>query len=143
MLAEIARELLNKKLYDLENPTPDTVGYALKGLNKLEWQMHQAPWMHFLLVPSINARTGKRRWIMRDQDRVKAVRCGQIIQQWILGLEYDDDDFAKTLRSEWESFLIPGDRQTEDTTDESWQQTVDEFWQQVEDRKIGYVMVGC
>ena len=33
---------------------------------------------------------------------------GQIIQQWILGLEYDDDNFAKTLRSEWESFLIPG-----------------------------------
>ena len=72
---------------------------------------------------------------MRDQDRTKAVRCGQIIQQWILGLEYEDHDFAKHLKSEWESFLIPGNRQTEETTDESWQQTVDEFWQQVEERK--------
>ncbi len=134
MLAEIARELLNTRLHDPENPAPDTVGYALKGLSKLEWQLHLAPWQYFLLVPTVT-RTGKRRWVMRSEERAKAVRCGRIIQQWILGLEYDDDDFAKTLKSEWESFLIPGDRHTQETTDESWQQTVDEFWQQVKDRK--------
>ena len=54
MLVEIARELLNRRLHDLENPTPDTVQYALKGLNKLEWQLHQAPWQYFLLVSYCN-----------------------------------------------------------------------------------------
>lgn len=135
MLAEIARELLNKRLHDQENPTTETVRFALKGLNQLEWQLHQAPWKYFLLVPSINARTGKRRWTMRNQDRTKVVRCGQIIQQWILSLEYDDADFVNNLKNQWESFLIPGDQQTEGTTNESWQQTVDELWQQVEDKK--------
>ena len=134
MLAEIARKLLNKRLHDPENPTADTVGYALKGLSKLEWQLYQAPWQHFLLVPT-TTRAGLRRWVMRSEDRTKAVRLGQIIQQWILGLEYDDADFAKSLKSQWESFLIPGERQTEETVDESWQQIVDELWQQVEDRK--------
>lgn len=135
MLAEIARELLNKRLRDQENPTTETIRFALKGLNQLEWQLHQAPWKHFLLVPSISSRTGKRSWTMRNQDRTKVVRHGQIIQQWILGLEYNDADFANNLKNQWESFLIPGDRQTEEMTDESWQQTVDELWQQVEDKK--------
>lgn len=137
MLAEIARELLNKRLHDQENPTTETVRFALKGLNQLEWQLHQAPWKHFLLVPSMSARTGKRSWTMRNQDRTKVVRHGQIIQQWILGLEYDDADFVNNLKNQWKSFLIPGDRQTEEMTDESWQQTVEELWQQVEDKKSG------
>ena len=135
MLAEIARELLNKRLHDHANPTLDTVKYALKGLNQLEWQLHQAPWKHFLLVPTINPRTGQRRWIMRSEDRTKAVRCGQIIQQWILGLEDDNKNFIGNLRNQWESFLIPGEWQSEGVVDESWQQVVDESWQQVEDRK--------
>ena len=135
MLAEIARELLNKRLHNQENPTTETVRFALKGLNQLEWQLHQAPWKYFLLVPSISARTGKRSWTMRNQDRTKVVRHGQIIQQWILGLEYDDADFINSLKNQWESFLIPGDQQTVGTANESWQQTVDELWQQVEDRK--------
>ena len=134
MLVEIARELLNRRLHDLENPTSDTVQYALKGLNKLEWQLHQAPWQYFLLVPTVT-RTGRRRWVMRSEERTKAVRCGQIIQQWILGLENDKGDFVKNLKSQWESFLIPGEWQFVGTVDESWQQVVDELWQQVEDRK--------
>ena len=133
MLVEIARELLNRRLHDLENPTSDTVQYALKGLNKLEWQLHQAPWQYFLLVPTVT-RTGRRRWVMRSEERTKAVRCGQIIQQWILGLENDKGDFVKNLKSQWESFLIPGNWQSVGTVDESWQQVVDELWQQL---KIG------
>lgn len=124
MLAEITRELLNRRLHDPENPTSDSVQYALKGLNKLEWQLHQAPWQYFLLVPT-TTRTGKQRWIMRSEERAKAVRCGRIIQQWILGLEYEDEDFAKKLKNQWKNFLMSAPPE----------ETIDELWQQVEDRK--------
>lgn len=128
MLADIARRLLNKRLHDHENPTLDTVKYALKGLNQLEWKLHQAPWKHFLLVPTINARTGQQRWIMRNEDRPKAVRCGQIIQQWVLGLESNNRKRAEDLKNQWKSFLILGDPPPS-------AETVDELWQQVKDRK--------
>ena len=121
MLAEIAREMLNKRLHDPENPTLETVGFALKGLSQLEWQLHQAPWIHFLLIKS----TSTKRWNMRSEERAKAVRCGRIIQQWILGLEDGDGDFAESLKNQWNSFLIPAQ------SDE----TVDDLWQQVKDRK--------
>ena len=90
MLAEIARKLLNNRLSDPENPTFDTVRYALKGLNRLEWQLHQAPWQYFLLVRTRTS-TGKHRWVMRSEERTKAVDCGSRIQQWILGLKDDGD----------------------------------------------------
>ena len=124
MLAEIARELLNRRLHDQENPTSDTVQFALKGLNKLEWQLHQAPWQYFLLVPTVT-RTGRSRWVMRSEERTKAVRCGRVIQQWILGLEYEDEDFAKNLKNQWKNFLMSAPSE----------ETIDELWQQVEDRK--------
>lgn len=126
MLAEIARELLNRRLLDLDNPTPDTVRFALKGLSKLEWQLDRAPWQRFLLVPTTTS-TGRRKWVMRNEDRAKAVRLGQIIQQWILGLEGDEKEFAEQLKNQWKSFLILGEWQSEET--------IDELWQQVEDKK--------
>lgn len=121
MLAEIARELLNQRLHDPANPTPETVGFALKGLSQLEWQLHQAPWVHFLLIKS----TSTKRWNMRSEERAKAVRCGRIIQQWILGLEDKDRDFAEKLKNQWKDFLIPAQSE----------ETVEELWQQVKDRK--------
>ena len=119
MLAEIARELLNQRLHDPENPTPETVRFALKGLNQLEWQLHQPPWVHFLLIWS----TSTKRWNMRSEERAKAVRWGRIIQQWILGLEDEGWDFAEDLKNQWKNFLIPA--QSEETVEESWQQIVD------------------
>ena len=124
MLAEIVRELLNERLHDPGNPTLETVKFALKGLNQLEWHLHQAPWVHFLLIKS----TSTKRWNMRSEERAKAVRCGRIIQQWILGLEYEDSDFAEKLKNQWKDFLIPAQSE----------ETVDEFWQQVEDRKLAW-----
>ena len=120
MLAEIARELLNKRLPDPNNPTPDTVSTALSGLGQLEWRLHQAPWKYFLLV-----RNAKGNWAMRNEERIPAVRCGRIIQQWVLGLEDDDTDFSEDLKNQWKNFLIPAQSE----------ETVEELWQQIEDRK--------
>ena len=120
MLAEIARTLLDKRLSDIENPTPDAVSEALSGLNKLEWRLHQVPWKYFLLV-----RNAKGNWTMRSEERTSAVRCGRIIQQWILGLEDFDESGVMDLKNDWVNFLVPA--QTEEE--------VDKMWQQVEDMK--------
>ena len=120
MLAEIVRTLLDRRVPDLENPTPDTVSEALSGLNQLEWRLHQPPWKNFLLV-----RNTKGNWTMRSEERTAAVRCGRIIQQWILGIEDFDKNEVIDLKNEWVNFLVPA--QTEEK--------VDEMWQQVEDMK--------
>ena len=115
MLAEIARELLNKRLPDPANLTPDDIQSALKGLAELEWRLHHAPWKYFLLV-----KNAQGKWAMRNEQRTQAVRCGRIIQQWILGLENDDDNFVENLKREWTGFLTPA--QDAEKTDKLWQQ---------------------
>lgn len=124
MLAEVARDLLNERLPSLQNPTVRTVQYALKGLNKLQWQLPQAPWTHFLLIPHFTP-TGKRKWRMRSEQRSQAVACGCQIQQWVLGLAPKDTDFENQLKNRWKSLLIAPPSE----------ETIDEFWQQVKERK--------
>ena len=126
MLGEITRKLLDERLPTPENPTPDAVRYALKGISKLQWELHQTPWQYFLLIRTMT-RTGKHKWVMRGEQRAKAVNCGSRIQQWTLGLKDNNDrDFKpENLKREWKEFLIPAQ------SDE----TVDELWQQIEDRK--------
>ena len=102
MLAEIVRTLLDKRLPDPENPTSDTVSEALNGLNQLEWRLHQPPWKNFLLV-----RNAKGNWTMRSEERTAAVRCGRIIQQWILGIEDFDENDVMDLKNDWVNFLVP------------------------------------
>ena len=115
MLAEIVRTLLDKRLSDPENPTPDAVREALSGLNQLEWRLHQAPWRYFLLI-----RSAANRWNMRSEERAKAVRCGRIIQQWILGLEEFDESDVIDRKKEWANFLVPA--QSEEKIDQMWHQ---------------------
>ena len=120
MLAEIARTLLDKRLPEPENPTPDTVSEALSGLSKLEWRLHQAPWKHFLLVRNV-----KGNWTMRSEERTPAVRCGRIIQQWILGIEDSNESDVRNLKKEWVNFLVPAQSE----------ERINEMWKQVEDMK--------
>ncbi len=121
MLAEIARVLLNKHLPGPTNPTPDNVREALKGLGKLEWRLHQAPWRYFLLIRSANT----NRWNMRSEERTKVVRCGRIIQQWILGLEEFDKTDVERLKGDWAAFLTPAQSK----------EKIDQMWQKVEEMK--------
>lgn len=118
MLAEIARELLDKRLPDPAPPTPDTVGAALKGLGKLEWRLHKAPWRYFLLIGNASGR-----WAMRNEERKKAVRCGRLIQQWVLGLENLDAKGVERLKGQWANFLTPS--QTEEERDRMWEEVVE------------------
>ncbi len=121
MLAEIVRTLLDKRLPDPENPTPDAVRETLSGLNQLEWRLHHAPWRYFLLI-----RSAANRWNMRSEERAKAVRCGRIIQQWILGLEELDESRVERLKKDWAGFLIPAQPEEE----------INMMWQQIEQMKV-------
>jgi DGQHR domain-containing protein len=121
MLAEISRVLLDEHLPNLENPTLDTAHTALSGLSRLEWKLHQAPWCHFLLVQSPNGD-----WAMRNEQRIPAVRCGRLIQQWILGLEDFDESDIINLKKEWASLLIPAQSE----------EKINMMWQQVEEMKV-------
>ena len=117
MLAEIVRTMLDKRLPVLENPTSDTVRAALRGLDQLEWRLHQAPWRYFLLI-----RNAKGRWAMRNEERTKAVRCGRLIQQWVLGLEDLDANGVEKLKEQWANFLTPS--QAKEESDLMWTQVV-------------------
>ena len=118
MLAEIVRVLLDKRLPDPENPTPDTVSEALSGLGRLEWRLHQAPWLHLLLVRNV-----KDNWAMRNEERKEAVRCGRRIQQWVIGLDKLDESGVEELKKLWAAFLIPS--QSDEACNEMWQQVED------------------
>lgn len=126
MLAEIVRKLLDKRLPASESPTLDTVKEALRGLNQLEWRLHHPPWRHFLLIRR-NTSRWKNRWAMRSEDRIQAVRCGQRIQQWIIGLDELDEKDVTELQELWKSLLMYPEPllQREKTRDEMWQEIKD------------------
>ena len=115
MLSAIVRALLNKRLLDPENPTPDTVSKALSGLGQLEWRLHYVPWRYFLLIQNAGGR-----WTMRSEERTTVTRFGQRIQQWIIGLDELDESGVEELKTSWEEKLNP--LQSEKACDEMWQQ---------------------
>ncbi len=122
MLAEIVRQMLNRRISDPEKPTTETVRDALKGLNKLEWELHQVPWKYFLLVGSIIEDTNELKWTMRNEERTWAVRTGRRLQLWVLGLEPNDSKYVDNLKSLWKHFLTPS--QPDEKVDEMWDQIV-------------------
>ena len=117
MLAEIVRTMLDKRLTVPENPTPPTVEAALRGLDQLEWRLHQAPWRHFLLIRSASS----GRWTMRNEQRTPTVRCGRRIQQWILGIDELDESSIAELKTLWESMLMQP-RSDQEESDRMWEQ---------------------
>ena len=62
---------------------------------------------------------------MRSEQRADAVRCGRIIQQWILGIEDFDESDVMELKKEWVNFLVPAQSE----------ERINEMWKQVEDMK--------
>ena len=57
---------------------------------------------------------------MRNEERTKAVRCGRLIQQWVLGLEDLDANGVEKLKEQWANFLTPS--QTKEESDQMWAQ---------------------
>jgi DNA sulfur modification protein DndB len=127
LLCAMVRQILDQRLQgpsnqEPSNSTPAALTDALKGLGKLEWRLHHAPWKYFLLIDDADA-SGK--WRMRNEERKEAVRIGQRIQQWILGLDELDDDGVEQLKKDWASRLIPAQRDAD----------IDKMWAEVSGRQ--------
>lgn len=113
MLAQLVRDVLDRRLADPDAPDEEGVQRALKGLGHLEWRLHHAPWRYFLLTQD----AGTERWRMRSEDRAEAVRVARRILMWILGDELDEDD-VEDLKSQWSTRLVPN--QPVDQEDAMW-----------------------
>ena len=124
LLAALVRQLLDKRLPDPDNPEAAAVKGALAGLAKLEWRLNHSPWVHFLWVPR-DPSDESGRWRMRSEERKEAVRIGQRIQQWVIGLDELDEQGIQDLKDEWSSRLVPA-------LDEKKR---DRLWSEVEERR--------
>ncbi|MCY4274672.1 MAG: DGQHR domain-containing protein [Gammaproteobacteria bacterium] len=102
LLAEIARDLLDSKQTDPTSPTPDTVKKALFGLSDLNWNAHEVPFRHIMLVPN-----EKNAWNIRSEDRKKALILIKRIFKWQLGIYEFAEDEIEELKESWKYFLVP------------------------------------
>lgn len=123
LLAEIARNLIDKRSHDPEHPTPNSVEFALRGLSKVEWRLHRSPWQYLLVTQEPQGRSRTLKWKMRSggRERKDVERCAYNILSWLLNLS----GAGAALKDQWKSFLIPTPRE----------EMIDEFWEQVKDRK--------
>ena len=108
---------------DPDSPTLESVSQAIKGLGQLEWRLHQPPWKYLILVKD-DERTGK--WKIRNEERKQAIRIGKCIQEWVGGLELDEDEVTG-LHDDWKARLMPM------PADED----IKEMWEAIEERRGG------
>jgi len=115
LLAELARDLLDRHVAEPKDPTLDGVRAALDGLSQLEWRLHQPPWRHHTLVQDSSSGS----WRIRSEERKAVISNGQQIQSMLLGLGELDESGLEELRAQWRSFLMPAE--TEEAEAEMWE----------------------
>ncbi len=103
VLAPLVRYALDWRLPDPRRPSTDDLRAALQGLDRLEWNLHSAPWRYFALTWD----EFRSRWMMRNEDRTATLRIGLRIQRWVFGLDELSEPDIEGLRIEWRSRLIP------------------------------------
>jgi DNA sulfur modification protein DndB len=118
ILVKVARDLLDRRQADPDEPTKQSVAAALGGLNDLCWDFRSAPWKNLLLIPD---KPGSESWKIRSEDRKPASLIAMRIVQFQIGLDRLDEDDIDHLRNEWQDMLlgVPDDG------------TVDELWEKV------------
>ncbi|MCI0491061.1 MAG: DGQHR domain-containing protein [Blastocatellia bacterium] len=119
MLTNIVREALDRRLPDIQSFTPQQVRRALLGLGQVQWLLHGVPWKNFLLVEKPD-KPGE--WTMRSEERKAAVRVGQRLVQWLVGIDELDEQALQVLQDGWTKRLIPA--QTSKIQDEWWNRIV-------------------
>ena len=126
LLAELARDLLDYRLSDPDNPTQDDIKSALKGLGQLEWRLHHPPWKFFMLTYDV----ARSKWKMRSEDRKASMRIALRIQRWVIGEDDLSEDDTDELHLLWQSRLIPAQPPELDQ----------EMWSEVEARRNGILV---
>ena len=113
ILMHLFRVLLNRRLKDCDDPDPLEVRGCASTLAKLDWNLRNPPWAGLLLVQG----TGDK-WVVRNEDRKKAVEVASRVLRWRTGLDALEDEDVKVLKAEWYSMLIP--RPPKEEADATW-----------------------
>jgi DNA sulfur modification protein DndB len=113
MLAQVVRDILDKRLEDPTEPTNKAVREALRGLGGIDWRLHSPPWRFFLLTQEPDGS-----WKMRSEDRTEAVRIARRIVRMLLGVDELDRDGIAQLHDHWRARLVPA--QTEEDARAMW-----------------------
>ena len=87
---------------------------ALQPLSQIQWNLHNPPWRHLILVRNQDATS----WRMRSEDRKHAIDASWRILRWIIGLDPLDVDEVNELREKWEQLLYLGHEDGE--ADKMW-----------------------
>lgn len=122
MIAKTVRMLIDKAIKGATPPSRAAITRALAPLGRIDWDLHAAPWRHLLLVRQDETSS----WKMRSEQRSAALKAGEKLLLWFVGITDLDDRGVEALRDEWEFLLYwnEGDRDTS------------ALWEQVEDAQV-------
>ena len=106
ILAPVARRLLNHFNVGMDSSAEDFKS-ALKPLSMVDWNLQADMWRDLLTLQNSDGN-----WVMRSEDRQKAVQKGLAIVMWVCGLENLSENALEELKSDWSFLLVnlQGDR---------------------------------
>ncbi len=109
LFAKLVRSILDAKLSDECEVSKGDVVAALSPFTQTPWELHDAPWRHLLLVPTLEGDS----WRMRDEERKEALDLAYRLLCWITGLDSLNEEETKELRDDWRRLLLrpPADEQ--------------------------------
>lgn len=110
----VFRTLLNRRLTDCDDPDPNEVRECASALAKVDWVLRHPPWVGLLLYED----STKGKWVVRNEDRKRAIEVGRQILRLQIGLDVLDERDAEALKAEWHSMLIP--RPSIEEVDRTW-----------------------
>jgi hypothetical protein len=119
ILADVARDLLDFRQENPEQPTSDSVKRALSGLKKIVWDFHRPPWRNLILIrDSEDTQT----WRIRSEDRKVVQNMAKRVVKWQLGLDELAANDIEGLRADWAPMLLPALEKS----------TIDELWNEIQ-----------
>jgi hypothetical protein len=116
ILAEVIRHLLDQA--DVAAGDRGSTEKALAALTKITWNLDEAPWKHFFVVPN---ESGK--WII-NANRTNVMRLAVSILITACSASTDDDEAWDNLKSSWKNLLVGV------AAEGDYEVTIDEMWQQ-------------
>ena len=107
VFSQVVRELLDlhcshlgrDKLSELE------VIDALVPLHRVKWSLHELPWRHLLLIPSLDQ--NNTRWAMRSEGRASAIAIAQEVLDFVVGISLLDQEEEDELKEKWAATIVP------------------------------------
>lgn len=99
LFARLVRSLLDKEFPEGGFSEIGQMKNALLPLAQVSWNLHKAPWRHFILVKSGNS------WRMRSEDRKRAIEVANRILRWCINLDNLSEDDLNELHNEWGELL--------------------------------------